>query len=600
MCGIAGTFDLIKTPESHRFSTESILERLSQRGPDHQSFWSNHKNIMLFHSRLSILDIDIRSNQPFCDPSGRYVLVYNGEIYNFKDLRKQLNYSWQTQGDTEVLMQWLIHFGTTRLDQLDGMFAFAFWDCETEKLLLARDRMGKKPLYYNSSSNKLIFSSDIRVMLAMEPALSSTTLERISTWLFWQTIPGNHTILSNIMALAPGSFMEIDQHSHKTTSFCILEAPEIIRIDERDALVEIQRLMDSSIKKRLISDVPLACFLSGGIDSSIIAGVAQRHTDKLHTFNLSFEESDYSEHLIAREVANKFNTKHTELLLSPLDFLASIEDGLSSVDHPSGDGLNTYFLSKRVKEIGFKVGISGIGGDEWFLGYHYFNRIEFFKKMEGFKFLTKFKFITPSKLLKPFEIIEHVSLGAAVYPFQRIVFDSHTLSQVFSLPNPEFKPNQSIFPNNKSNQSIQEWLYYTQPVLVRDSDQMGLAAGLEIRAPFLDWDIVQFALSLPDQIKRGNQKKHLLIEAFKEILPERVYQRPKQGFTLPWEYWMRKELKEFCQFRIEQFSQRIDNPVILVEWQKFLEKKNTFSWSRWWSIVSLEDWLSRNNIHVSE
>jgi asparagine synthase (glutamine-hydrolysing) len=598
MCGIAGTFNLIKNPESHRFSTESILERMSQRGPDHQSFWSNHKNIMLFHSRLSILDIDIRSNQPFCDASGRYILVYNGEIYNFQELRKQLNYSWQTQGDTEVLMQWLIHFGTTRLDQLDGMFAFAFWDCETEKLLLARDRMGKKPLYYHKSSDEFIFSSDIRVMLALEPSLSFTTLERISTWLFWQTIPGNHTLLTNVMALAPGSYMEINQHSQITSSFCTLKSPGTIRIDEKDALVEIQQLMEASIKKRLISDVPLACFLSGGIDSSIIAGLAKRHTDELHTFNLSFEESDYSEHLIAREVAKKFNTKHTEVLLSPLDFLASIEDGLSSVDHPSGDGLNTFFLSKRVKEIGFKVGLSGLGGDEWFLGYDYFHRIEFFKKMESFKFLIKFKFITPNNLLKPLEIIEHISLGAAAYPFQRIVFDSYTLTQLFTLPNPEFKPKESIFPNNKSNQSIQEWLYYTQPVLVRDSDQMGMAAGLEIRAPFLDWDVVQFALSLPDHLKRGKQKKHLLIEAFKDILPERVYQRPKQGFTLPWEYWMRKELKAFCQFRIEQFSQRIDNPAILIEWQKFLDKKNTFTWSRWWAIVSLEDWLVRNNIKI--
>ena len=600
MCGIAGTFDYIKTPELHRFSTESILERLSHRGPDAQSYWKSLEHIVMYHSRLSILDLDARSNQPFFDATGRYVLVFNGEIYNYQHLKKELDYPWKTTSDTELLMAWLISHGTKKLDQLDGMFAFAWYDIENESLLLARDRFGKKPLYLHATENNLSFSSELRVLLTMYPHLRQTNKLALSTWLFWQTIPGTGSLIPGIEQLEPGSFLHVSKDRLTKASYCAWKTPEIVNPPSIDIHGQLRSLVRSSVEKRLLADVPLACFLSGGIDSSIIVAEASKLTGNLNTFNLTFNEDKFSEDHVARLVAKQFNTRHHEILLRPSDFLEVINEGLASTDHPSGDGLNTYFLSKKIREAGFKVALSGVGGDEWFLGYDYFTRLDKLRKMQFMRSLKFLSGILPVSMLKLIEILEHVNLGAASYAFQRVLYDAYSLQHTFGLPKPTLIPNSPIYMDNMSNRSIAEWQYYSQPVLLRDSDQYSMAVGLEIRAPFMDHALVDWALSLSDEVKLGNRPKHLLVESYKHELPQEVYNRKKQGFTLPWGHWMRHELQSFCDVRIQGFAQRIESPILLKEWKKFQKHRNTFTWSRWWSIVSLEDWLSHNNIHVSE
>lgn len=600
MCGIAGTFDYIKTPELHRFSTESILERLSHRGPDAQSYWKSLEHIVMYHSRLSILDLDARSNQPFFDATGRYVLVFNGEIYNYQHLKKELDYPWQTTSDTELLMAWLIAHGTKKLDQLDGMFAFAWYDIEDESLLLARDRFGKKPLYLYATEKNLSFSSELRVLLTMCPHLRQTNKLVLSTWLFWQTIPGTGSLIPGIEQLEPGSFLHVSKGKRTSASYSAWKTPEIVNRPSNDIQGQLRSLVRSSVEKRLMADVPLACFLSGGIDSSIIVAEASKLTGNLNTFNLTFNEDKFSEDHVARLVAKQFNTRHHEILLRPSDFLEVIDEGLASTDHPSGDGLNTYFLSKKIREAGFKVALSGVGGDEWFLGYDYFTRLDKLRKMQFMRSLKFLSGILPVSMLKLIEILEHVNLGAASYAFQRVLYDAYSLQHTFGLPKPTLIPNSPIYMDNMSNRSIAEWQYYSQPVLLRDSDQYSMAVGLEIRAPFMDHALVDWALSLSDEVKLGNRPKHLLVESYKHELPQEVYNRKKQGFTLPWGHWMRHELQSFCDVRIQEFAQRIESPILLNEWKKFQKHRNTFTWSRWWSIVSLEDWLSHNNIHVSE
>jgi asparagine synthase (glutamine-hydrolysing) len=601
MCGIAGSIQLHIQDLSLRTSHHTqVLKSLSHRGPDAQFSWNTIKHVALYHSRLSILDLDARANQPFFDVTGRYALVFNGEIYNYQQLKNQLDYPWKTTSDTELLMAWLISHGTNKLDQLDGMFAFAWYDIENESLLLARDRLGKKPLYLYATENNLSFSSELRVLLTMCPHLRQTNKLVLSTWLFWQTIPGTGSLIPGIEQLEPGSFLHVSKDRLTKASYCAWKTPEIVNRPSIDIHGQLRSLVRSSVEKRLLADVPLACFLSGGIDSSIIVAEASKLNSSLNTFNLSFNENRFSEHRIARLVAHKFKTQHHEILLKPLDFLEVIDEGLAATDHPSGDGLNTYFLSKKIREAGFKVALSGVGGDEWFLGYDYFTRLDKLRKMQFLRFLKPLSGVLPVSFLKPMEIAQHTHLGAASYPFQRMLFDTYSLKHVFGLPEPSLIPLTPIHPDSMSNRSVQEWYYYNQPVLLRDSDQFSMAVGLEIRSPFMDHTLVDWALTLPDTVKRGNRPKHLLVESYKNKLPVEVYARKKQGFTLPWEEWLRNELQSFCDVRIQHFSQRIESPKLLKEWKKFQKHQSTFTWSRWWSVVSLEDWLTRNRIEVIE
>jgi asparagine synthase (glutamine-hydrolysing) len=595
MCGIAGQYNYFNKLENQ----SKILQSMSHRGPDAQAFWEDEQ-VVLFHSRLSIIDTSISANQPMIDLTGRYVLIFNGEIYNYRQLKAKLNYNWQTASDSEVLLVWLIKYGETKLDELEGMFAFAFYDKQKKELLMSRDRFGKKPLYIKQTKKTFSFASELRTLLVMHPDSAYTTSHKISNWLYWQTIPEQSTLLPEISQLKPGSYLKITQEKLIQGDFCNWHNPVIKNIEEIECLTKLRILVKEAVKKRLVSDVPFASFLSGGVDSSIITSLAaQELGSELNTFTISFDENEFSEHRIAAEVAERYQTKHHEIRLKPNDFLEEIENGLTATDHPSADGLNTYVVSKQTRKAGFKMALSGIGGDEWFLGYPYFKALDAWKKRKAFTYLSPFAKLFPFQYRKGFEIANHLNLGAGAYSYQRILFDSYTLKNYFGLPEPDLNSIQPKFPDNMSARSIEEWKYYSQPVLLRDSDQYSMAVGLELRSPFMDQKLVDFALSLPDQLKVGNKSKHLLIEAFKDLLPNSVYNRPKQGFTLPWEIWMRNELSSFCSQRIQSFGERIDQPKLINEWQKFLKQKSQFSWSRWWGIVAIEDWLFRNNVSIN-
>jgi asparagine synthase (glutamine-hydrolysing) len=595
MCGIAGQLSTSKIQPN----TQAVLAALAHRGPDAQAFWSAD-SVCLWHARLSIIDTDARANQPFVDVTGRYVLVFNGEIYNYQALKSKLRFDWQTTSDTELLMEWLKAYRHSRLDELEGMCAFAFYDTQTESCLLARDRFGKKPLYIHQQAEVFSFASELRVLLQMHPEAAYTTKQQLSNWLYWQTIPGQETLLPEIKQLEPGTYLVWENGLQENASFTNWQNPTLKSYTEQEVLPELKQLVSKAVQKRLVADVPFAAFLSGGVDSSIITALAaQELGSDLHTFTVSFDEAAFSEHHIAAEVAKRYGTQHHEIRLTPQDFLKEIEAGLAATDHPSGDGLNTYVVSKHTQAAGFKMALSGIGGDEWFLGYNYFTALDALKKKQALKFLKLFNGAFPLRYRKAIEVLAQLNKGAAAYAYQRVLFDQYTLQHTFDLPAPTIHANNAIWPDTMSARSVEEWRYYTQPVLLRDTDQYSMAVGLELRAPFMDQDLVNFALSLPDELKRGTRSKYLLIEAFKDLLPTNVYDRKKQGFTLPWEQWMRHELKEFCHTRIAAFALRIDAPQLNKEWAQFVLGRGQWSWSRLWSVVALEDWMQRNMIDIN-
>lgn len=595
MCGLAGH----NSTKQKTFANDVILAQLAHRGPDAQAHWGE-EGIDLYHSRLSIIDTDERANQPFHDQSGRYVLVFNGEIYNFQQLKAGLSYPWQTQSDTEVLLALLIQKGMEALSLLEGMFALAFYDRQEQNLLLARDRFGKKPLYVHQGEHSLSFASEVRVLMRMHPYLNRVSTQQVSNWLFWQTIPGG-TLLEGIEELAPGSYAHVKAGQILTQGSYVPENQYAgISVSREEALKEVKNKVTAAVEKRLVSDVPFAAFLSGGVDSSIITAIAgQRLGKDLHTFTVSFDESDFSEHHIAAEVAKRYQSQHHEIRLNPQDFLDLLPEGLAATDHPSGDGLNTYVVSKHTQSAGFKMALSGIGGDEWFLGYPYFRRMSDWQKRSWLSKGAGLQSFLPFDKRKGMEIASAVSkYGGNAYAFQRLLFDQTSIEDLFHLDKPTLFPSAEKGPFSQAVYSQQEWQYYTQPVLLRDSDQYSMAVGLELRAPFMDADLVDYALALSDDLKLGTRPKDLLISAFASELPRSVYDRQKQGFTLPWEHWIKNELRGFCQSRIMNFSDRLDTPDLLPEWNRFLQGKSKISWSRWWAIVALEDWMERNGIQM--
>lgn len=596
MCGIAGHFSNTQLT----INKQVVLASLAHRGPDAQALWEEN-NCFLFHSRLSIIDTDSRSNQPFSDPTGRFVLVFNGEIYNYKELKSMLNIDWQTSSDTELLLHWLINFGVSRINELDGMFAFAFYDSYTKDLIVARDRFGKKPFYYHTDNDTFSFASEVRVLMQMHPELNKITKQQLSNWLFWQTIPGG-TIIEGIEQLEPGCFFKLNNYKIVSKA-TYLKANPYLGIDStnrEEVLVEVKQKVTRAIEKRLISDVPFAAFLSGGIDSSIVTAVAAQLLGKdINTFSVSFDESAFSEHHIANIVAKRYQTQHHEIRLKPNDFLELLPEGLAATDHPSGDGLNTYVVSKYTQEAGFKMALSGIGGDEWFLGYPYFSKMASWQQKSWMGRGAILNPLLPFKHRKGLDIAKAVhEFGGYGYAYQRMLFDQTSLKQYFNLVKPSILPPKEKSEFSQSIYSMQEWEYYLGPVILRDSDQYSMAVGLELRAPFMDDDLVNYILALSDSIKLGNRPKDLLISAFEVELPELVYNRPKQGFTLPWEHWMKTELESFCSVRINSFASRLDCPKLNQGWNSFLKSQSQFSWSRWWSIVAIEDWIARNRIDI--
>lgn len=595
MCGIAGHF----SSSYQSINQQAVLTTLSHRGPDAQASWQGEHGL-LFHSRLSIIDTDERANQPFTDPTGRYVLVFNGEIYNYQQLKAQLPIQWQTTSDTELLLFWLINYGSARLNDLEGMFAFAFYDTQTQELLLARDRFGKKPFYLHQQEGILSFASEVRVLMQMHPELRTVSKQQLSNWLFWQTIPGG-CLIDGIEELEPGQFMLLKNSQVVKTASYLAPNPYLgMNPSREEALVSIKEKVTSAIEKRLVADVPFAAFLSGGVDSSIITAVAAQRLGKdLHTFTVSFDESQFSEHHIAAEVAKRYQTQHHEIRLKPQDFLDLLPEGLAATDHPSGDGLNTYVVSKYTKAEGFKMALSGIGGDEWFLGYQYFQKMSAWQQKAWMGMLMPLSPLVPFKYRKGLEISAAVSkFGGAAYAYQRLLFDQASMQSLFGLPKPNLFPLQEKQAFSQALYSEQEWKYYTQPVLLRDSDQYSMAVGLELRAPFMDGDVVNYALALSDSLKLGQRPKDLLIAAFEADLPRSVYDRQKQGFTLPWEQWMQTELKEFCTARIARFCTRIAHQGLHQEWLLFQKGKSKLSWSRFWAVVALEDYLRRNKLNI--
>ena len=631
MCGITGIVGHQINNSTYHSAIKKMNDAIAHRGPNSEGVW-NDEHCFLGHRRLSIIDLSEAGNQPFFSQDNRYIMVYNGELYNYKELKlelqrakhgsKNLPYIFKTSTDTEVILASYLRWGIDCVKRFNGMFAFAIWDTLEQKLVIARDRMGIKPLYYQFKNNVLLFGSEIRALIHSGLIDKKINLKSVAEYIQYTTVHAPNTIMQDVFMLMPGHILELQHGTLKIQQYWNINDfanPKNSKYKDeltyKETCTKVNELLTASVERRLVADVPFGAFLSGGIDSSAIVGLMSKvSSEKVQTFNVSFDEGEFSEAKYAKQIAEKFNTQHHEIKLTPNDFLKQLPEALAAIDHPSGDGPNSYIVSKATKNAGITMALSGLGGDELFAGYDIFKRYYELEK-KGWLNIIPAKGLL-GKLLaaknksvqgdKTSEILALDTInGFNAYPINRKLFNQNDYS---TLLKEEYNADNFIKNVIKKSEtdkqhvlsivSLFEIQTYMQNILLRDADQMSMAVALEVRVPFLDYQLVEFALSIKDEYKYPHTPKKLLVDALGDLLPDNIVNRPKMGFTLPWKDWLKEDLKDFCEENIVQFSKRsfVNREAVLLIWNRFLKNDPKINWSRVWHLVVLNNWINTYQI----
>ena len=488
---------------------------------------------------------------------------------------------------------------------------------------MARDPLGVKPLYYYRKENTLVFASEVRALLASGLVERKVDETALLDYLSFQSVGGCHSIIRDVAQLHAGSWMRITQDGTEqkkywdlTTTRADFDFSDLTAVQKK-----IHALLLQSIERRLVSDVPVGAFLSGGIDSSAVVGLmAEVGKDKPNTFNISFEEKEYDESAYADLVAKKFHTNHTRILLRPTVFLDELTAALNAMDTPSGDGVNSYVVSRAIRSHGMTVAVSGVGGDELFAGYPFFDQYLKLRKMGWLSSLpgslrnglaalisprgSEGKLGRMSQLLKlndysienSYPIFRQILSPAAIEQLT----DLHLNGSLLTSVQRELIAGRAAVRQQPllSQVSIAEYLGYTQHTLLKDTDQMGMAASLEVREPFFDQDLVEFVLGVPDKWKTPTYPKSLLVESLKPLLPDEIVHRKKQGFLFPWKVWLKNDLKTFCEEHLHAMAERpfIHGDKLMARWDRFLSGDESVRWAEIWLFVVLDYWLQKNEI----
>lgn len=634
MCGIAGVLGSGETLGV----AERMTSTLFHRGPDDGGYEmlggrSGASRGTFGNRRLSILDLSPAGHQPMTYADGRYCITYNGEIYNYRELREELardGLEFRTTGDTEVILAGWTRWGTGVLPRLRGMFAFAIWDRDEERAYLARDAFGIKPLYLAESDGAVLFASEVRALLASERIDRSLCAPAVADYLATGSVEEPWTIIESVLALGAGTLTSIDcsrggavlgQVRQFASAFARPEDfpsdgshTEANATDTRGGMArELRRVLRDSVAHHLVSDVPVALFLSGGLDSSSVVALASEVSPtRLDSFTVTFDEADYSEAVPARNVAEKFGTRHHEIALSGQNLLDALPEAFAAMDQPSLDGLNTYVVSGAVRAHDIRVVLSGLGGDELFGGYPSFRRASTIAplwKLPGR--LRRVSAATAGFSSDP--RLERIStLLRSPHPAHAAYLASRTLfspNQVRSLTGARGSAAALLATTTTLGDerltllqqvSLYETTGYMRNTLLRDSDVFSMAHSLELRVPFVDREVARFAMTLPDSVKlRRGVSKPILFDAMEDVLPASLRTRPKQGFTLPFERWMRQELFREVDARLAPSrleSVGLDAAATRRVWSEFQDGARGMNWSRPWALYTLVRWAEQNSV----
>ncbi len=628
MCGITGIylFENIISDEHHH-QVRKAISKLSRRGPDNSGIYE-YSNVLLGHSRLSVIDITETASQPFTDPTGRYTIIYNGETYNFKRLRNILirkGFQFKSQSDTEVVLYLYILKGVKFLNDLDGFFSLAIYDYKKRSLLLARDRFGIKPLYYYYGNNKLVFASEMKALFQYDvPKIIDNA--SLFTYLQLNYIPGPATIFEEVKKMSPGHYIFINSVENVTVNeekYYSLPLPDekpsqLFSYDQ--SCQKLHELLESSVINRLVSDVALGSFLSGGIDSSIISAIAAKHIDKLNTFSIGFkDESMFDETYYANKVAKMHNTNHTVFSLTNDDLFECLFDTLNYMDEPFADSsaLAVYILSKQTRQK-VTVALSGDGADELFAGYNK-HMAEYRALYPGFKekAASALYFLLsnlPQSRNNPIsnKIRQAVRFGKGVklndpdryWNWCKIASEKDAADLMIKNDfNSNYQSRKDIYLDvfKKYPNTINKTLYSDMRLvlpydMLTKVDLMSMANSLEVRVPFLNHQLVDYVMSLPENFKIDkNNRKIILKDTFSYLLPEEIIHRSKHGFEVPLLKWFRNELSSIIHNDLLEDNfikeQNIFNPNGIKKL-----KKNLYSYnpgeapSRIWALIVFQQW----------
>ncbi len=530
--------------------------------------------------------------------------------------------SFRSQSDTEVLLKAYGRWGEACLKEFRGMFAFAIWDAKRHRLFLARDPMGIKPLYYSAQGEYFLFASELRTLLGTGLVPRRLNHAGVLNYLRFGSLYDPITLVEGVSALPPGHSLTWEKGSIRVTRYWDLasDGSRALAPPAKNDFDELTAVLDESVRMQMVSDVPLGVFLSGGIDSSSLAAILSRGGAKIHTFSIVFHESDYSEAEYSRMVAQRFGTEHQEILVSQHDALEAIPGALHAMDQPTIDGLNTYLISRQTRAAGIKVALSGLGGDELFAGYSTFRTVP---RMERFANVWKhvpgrgslagaFAWLAPSSdqnrklaalasgngnLLHPYFLSRELFTG--VQRHELVGFDARKIIDEASEPLREALARvQDLDPVNRV--SYLEARCYMLNTLLRDSDVMSMAHGLELRVPLIDHRLAERVFAFPGSSKLDKSTpKPLLMNALRGELPDQIVHRHKRGFTLPFEHWLKDELRPEVQSGLDRIAEGPLGAVFHHErvrqvWEDFQTGKT--SWSRPWSLYVLQRWCELQSV----
>ncbi|MEO8440390.1 MAG: asparagine synthase (glutamine-hydrolyzing) [Spartobacteria bacterium] len=583
MCGIAAhlTFAAEATPLD--------LQLIAHRGPDAAGEWTSaDRHFWLGNTRLAILDLSPTGAQPMVDPTTGNVIVVNCEIYNHRTLRSELEGAeWRGTSDTETLLLGYARWGHQLLDRIKGMFAFAIYDHARQELFVARDRLGIKPLYYSLDQDGLRLASEVRMLLKSGSAVTPASL---AAYLQWGACPEDHLLYPGIRVLPAGHAMTIG-NSGQPQIWRYWPAKKKFASPTEAAPQTIRSLLETAVEEHLLSDVAVASFLSGGIDSSIVTALAaQRLGRRLETFSVGFAVAEFDESTIALEVAERYGTTHQRLQLSEDEVIESVAQAVAHLDLPSVDAINTYIVSRTVAGRGVKVALSGLGGDELFGGY------PSFRDVPRLQWLARIPPPLRPALGPRLADLPNDSSAGALAQWRRRFFTAAMLREA-GLPNESTALECPVdLPDDFARISWAELTGYMRSMLLRDSDQMSMAVSLELRVPFLDHELVEYVLGLPAaEKKRYGGTKGLLVEACRDLLPPSVYRRPKAGFALPMQTWMAGPLAPFVAEGLEEVVARQLLPAPFVEKAQEQFRAGRLHWTRLWSMVVLGHFVRRTD-----
>ncbi len=632
MCGIAGYYDQKGVDPDTLIKMNKIL---SHRGPDDEGIWKSDY-IGFAHTRLSIIDLSQNGRQPMQSQSGRYTIVFNGEIYNHREIRKNIPIKWNSSTDTETLIESIQYFGLEQtLKKIEGMFAFALYDKKKDQLFLVRDPLGQKPLYYGHLNNKFFFASELKAFKAIQGLDLKINRNSLSSFIKSGYIECPYSIYKKIYKLKPGYLLNLQLYNELSPrTFQYYDLKSIISsrkiTTHIDSKLRLKEILIESITKQQLSDVPIGSFLSGGIDSSLISCLMQETSpNRINTFTIGFEDKRFDESLYAREIANTIGSNHSEVKIGYKHIQDIIQLIPEIYDEPFSDSsqLVTYLLSKFARSK-VTVALSGDGGDELFGGYNRYiwsSRIlsmplkirkilaYTLRKLSGnvvgkiedigiFSGLINQNYQLSDKLNKLSflldkddfdQLYQNLLYNYIDYQKQNIVLNSNERNDIIS---------KYQIPENVSN-IIEKMMYFDSKIYLTDDilckvDRASMSVGLETRIPFLDKKVIEFAWSLPveKKVNRG-RSKIILKELLSDYIPNNLINRPKMGFAVPIANWLRGPLKEFASEKIysaiNHKEEYFNSEIVISKWNEHLSGKKNWHYFLW-NIIVFQLWLEYN------